>query len=294
MKKLFINNFILKIILFITTTFLILGVCLSKYAFESQTMIDVGFVFECIGILSLPIFCFLLVESFLNTKSKKRYFFRLLIPAFIIFVFQVIIELLYVSDVIESVFRIYQGNIFITLILGLIMLYLFNHKNNWIKSLGILPIIYCLVSFCVNCFEYKYDAEIYWLIYFIRPEYDILAILYILVFFLSYKLLPLFYSFNGLNGQFYKDTPRYRFYLNGLSFAGLFLVSFIYYALIYVDSSIIYWDANMYLICIVSGIIILFYNGRRGYDNKIFRYVSYLSYPIFLIIINMIFYLAII
>ena len=72
--------------------------------------------FRIIGRLSLPIFCYLMVQGYLHTSNVKKYAFRL-------FVFAVISQIPYIYY-----FQINQLNIFMTLVLGLVVLYAYDNK----------------------------------------------------------------------------------------------------------------------------------------------------------------------
>ena len=78
--------------------------------------ITISYVMRKIGRLSFPIFCFLATEGFTHTKNKKRYILGLL-------VFAVISEIPF--NVMKSglVFTLKYQNIFFTLFLGVLMLY---------------------------------------------------------------------------------------------------------------------------------------------------------------------------
>lgn len=289
MKKLFLSNFTLKIIAIISMTFDHLGFLLMSFSFENQAMSLTGYVFRIIGRLSLPLFCLLIVEGSLKTKNFKKYLIRLGIVALLILIFQFIVEMLFLNNVIDASLRFKQGNIFLTLIASAVMIKLFQSNKRYIKILGALPIIYGLLCFVVNGLEYKYNMEIYWLPYYLRGQYDILAIAFSLGIYLSYKILPLLFEFNGLNYKFFDESAKYRFYLNLISSIFIILINLAYYSIIYIDNSFVFWDAGGQLFAIFSVLFILFYNGKRGYDNKIVRVITYSYYPAHLIILYLIF-----
>ena len=115
-RKLFFNGFWLKIIAMIAMTFDHIGFALGTFYYGQSDIINVFIsVFRGIGQIALPIFCFLIVEGVLNTKSISKYFIRLGIVAAVILVGMVITETIPFFK--ENSYSIASmGNIFIDVI----------------------------------------------------------------------------------------------------------------------------------------------------------------------------------
>ncbi|BCN31437.1 TraX family protein [Anaeromicropila herbilytica] len=77
-----------------------------------------------IGRIAFPIFCFLLVEGFVHTRSRKKYCLRLAL-------FAIISEVPFDLAFSGRIFDIYSQNVFFTLVIGFIALMLIEHfKDN--------------------------------------------------------------------------------------------------------------------------------------------------------------------
>ena len=81
------SGFVLKIIAILTMTLDHIAVIASYFGLSNATYN----VFMTIGRLSLPLFCLLIVEGVLHTKSFKKYAIRLGIMAAIISTFLAIV-----------------------------------------------------------------------------------------------------------------------------------------------------------------------------------------------------------
>lgn len=82
---------------------------------QFQIIINCYETFHAIGRISMPIFCFLIVEGFVYTRDVKRYLTRL-------FLFAIISEVPYDLASGTSAFDLAQQNVFFTLAAGLLVL----------------------------------------------------------------------------------------------------------------------------------------------------------------------------
>lgn len=281
MKKTFISGFVLKILAILFMSIDHIGLCLRFFDINPQ----LGGWFQIVGRLALPLFAFLLVEGFIHTKNIKMYFLRLGIVLFLISISQIILQY-----GLNMIFR--AGNIFIDLILGLLILYLINQKG-FKKLFVIIPSLYAVLSFIVCILEKANNITINWFPYFIRTQYGIYAILLIVGFYLAFviakKQLSKQYNvgFESVN----KD-PHFRFQMNLISVGVFIAITLLYYLLVYFVPQINYTDPsfNIQTYSLIAVIILIFYNGYRGYNAKWFQYGSYLYYPLHIVIIYGVFY----
>ena len=282
-KSLIFSSFILKLIAIFTMTLDHVGVYLMMYPSYSVTY-TVGTVFRIIGRIAFPLFAFMLVEGALHTKNWKRYLIRLITLMVAVMIAQVILD--YGFN-----FKVDQGNIFIDLALGLIMIVCFENKKKIIKLLGIIPILYGFLSLICYYLEYKYassNLNILWFPYFVRCQYYFLSMFLIASIYLCYKLLPKLYKLYGLSAELNKDTTKYRIQQNLLSAACIIFYACI--GLILDHYSLACWGANIQSYMILAIVPIMLYNGRIGYTSKWFKICTYLYYPVHLIIIAAIFF----
>ena len=171
MKKC-LSNFDLKLIAIITMTIDHIGVVFGTPFYN---------LLRAVGRLSFPIFAFLLTEGYVHTKSFSKYFLRLLVLA-------VISEIIY--DYVFFGSFIYRGanNIFFTLALGLLTLFLLDKSKSLIKRYFkdkvdlfiILPITYLLIIVIMGLM-----GE------FLNFSYGMLGILVISFFYLFKTNFPL-------------------------------------------------------------------------------------------------------
>lgn len=85
--------------------------------------INLYFIMRKIGRLAFPIFCFLIAEGFSHTRNQKRYALNLLL-------FAAISEIPYNLMHSGTVFNLRTQNIFFTLFLGVVMLYVYKNIDN--------------------------------------------------------------------------------------------------------------------------------------------------------------------
>ncbi|MDR7855456.1 TraX family protein [Tissierella sp.] len=121
-------------------------------------------IYRIIGRLAFPIYCFLLVEGYMHTKDVKKYGIRL-------FIFALISEIPFDYAFYGKIGFSHQ-NIFFTLLIGLVTIYILDNKEekfNYNKSL----VIGCAVLLAT----------------FFFVDYSFIGIVYILAFY-YYKELP--------------------------------------------------------------------------------------------------------
>ncbi len=101
---------------------------------------------RAIGRIAFPIFCFLIVEGYLHTKSYSKYLTRLLI-------FAVISEIPFDLGLYHQLIYLEHQNVFPTLAAGLIVIYFLDHRGTDPVSITILAAC-CLLSYFV-VFDYR-------------------------------------------------------------------------------------------------------------------------------------------
>ena len=270
----------LKVIAIITMT-----IDHAGFFMGSDTPLAIAFRF--IGRLSLPLFCFLIAEGAIHTKSFKKYALRLGIVASAISIPIIIDETLFITGGLLKA----EGNIFIDLLLGALAVYCLTQKKWYLKLLALLPILFSVYTFIGSCIEWcGCHGEILWCPYFIRGEYHWFSVMLIVGFYLAHYLKDLFIRYHsGLSGidvANYKDTNIERNAINIFSLVMLVVVSIAFYICgLLMPAENVYWTLEVQLIAIASGAFILLYNGLRGYNKKWFQYGSYIYYPLHLIII---------
>ena len=196
---------------------------LKVIAILTMTIDHIGFLFynlpcaeafRCIGRLALPLFCFMIAEGAIHTKSFKKYALRLGIMASIISLAMIILE----TPLFDMSMRD-QGIIFIDLLLGALAIYLLRQKQWYFKLLAILPLAYGVASEiamsleCAQCGSY-----ILWFPYFMRTQYGCYGILMIIGFYGAYLLKDLFLKYlsanSGVSVDAYHGTRLERNLIN--------------------------------------------------------------------------------
>ena len=189
MKKC-LSNFDLKLIAIITMTIDHIGVVFGTPFYN---------LLRAVGRLSFPIFAFLLTEGYVHTKSFSKYFLRLLVLA-------LISEVIYDYVFFDSFIYIGANNIFFTLALGLLTLFLLDKSKGLIKRyfkdkvdlVIILPITYLLIVVIMGLM-----GE------FLSFSYGMLGILVISFFYLFKKNFPLTVLSVSLSTLILGDTMQY-------------------------------------------------------------------------------------
>ncbi|HCW72917.1 MAG TPA: hypothetical protein DHM90_02990 [Clostridiaceae bacterium] len=186
--------------------------------------------FRIIGRISFPIFCFLLVEGYFHPRDVRRYSLRLLIFAFIS---EVPFDLAF-SGRMETGHQ----NIFFTLFLGLFAIYMVDVYFAKKPVFGMSGLLLAM-----------------FLSEFLRTDYGILGILYMLVIFALRKIA---------------EPQKYILMAVLITLLNLML------------------SGGLQMYSVISVIYISFYNGKSGPKNDLIKYGFYLAYPLHLLILYLI------
>ena len=112
-----INSFILKMIAIITMVIDHVG----------AVLFPMNMMFRYIGRISFPLFVFLLVEGSIHTSKIRKYELRM-------FLFALISEIPFDLAFSNEIVDIHSQNVFWTLTVGLVMLYLIQNGAAYVKS----------------------------------------------------------------------------------------------------------------------------------------------------------------
>lgn len=270
---------------------------LKVIALLTMTIDHIGFAFNIeplryIGRLALPLFCFMIAEGALHTRSFKKYALRLGIMASIISLAILLSEV--VPFLKNNGFSMRNdGVIFIDLLLGALAVYLLRQNKWYIKLLAILPLAYGITSYiassyeCVGC-----GHTVYWFPFFMRTQYGWYGILLIIGFYAAHLLANVFINYqssmSGVDKELYKGSNFERHSINIISVLVLAAITLSYYLC---ESFVAdaWGTTSIYqiqLYAIIAGAFILLYNGMRGYNKKWFQYGSYIYYPLHMIVIG--------
>ena len=286
-----LSSFWLKVIALLTMTLDHVGYLMPAYNMNHT----VETIFRIIGRIALPLFCFMVAEGVVHTKSFKKYALRLGIMASVVSV------IILFSDLIpffknNGLSMRYEGIIFLDLLLGALSVYLLKQKKWYIKLLAILPFVYGVASFIAADFDYcGCYGKILWFPYFMRTQYGWYGMLLIVAFYFAHFITKLIVKSISQNMQIpydmYEGSNLERLVLNTVSIIFLVVLTFLYYwakLLLPVPHTS---DYSIQLFAIIAGVFILLYNGYRGYNKKWFQYGSYLYYLLHLPIVYLIVYL---
>ncbi|SCJ74447.1 conjugal transfer protein TrbP [uncultured Eubacterium sp.] len=184
---------------------------------QFQIIINCYEIFHAIGRISMPIFCFLIVEGFVYTRDVKRYLTRL-------FLFAIISEVPYDLASGTAAFDLAQQNVFFTLAAGLLVLMVMKRYREQELIMIAAPIIIAAATYYLKFDGSYYGVLMMVLFYLLRGKrlgkcaaVFALQIAIMMVFSESFDLnqvlaaLPLIaiYFYNGRRGM----KLKYFFYI---------------------------------------------------------------------------------
>ena len=148
------NVLILKIIA-------LTSMIIDHYGAIFQNGVD---IYRIIGRLAFPIYAFLLVEGYTHTRNVKKYAIRLLL-------FAVISEVPFDLAFYNRIGFIHQ-NIFFTLFIGVILMYLLDNKEKKYNFNSNLLIIAAGFVAMISNVDYNFIGIIYILIFYYTKDFD--------------------------------------------------------------------------------------------------------------------------
>lgn len=143
--------------------------------------------FNVIGRIAFPIFAFQITEGYIHTKDLKKYFKRLIVFAII----SQISFMLFLSTF-TSPFTL---NIFFTLLLGLLSIYIYNKIPNKFLAI-VIGIIISIFAEIINVDYGAWGIIIIMIFYIFKDKKVIMSLLYILSCFIKYLPNLLKYNFH--------------------------------------------------------------------------------------------------
>lgn len=222
-----------------------------------------------IGRIAMPLYAFFIVEGMRYTRNRIRYLLQLLMMGVIVNVF----TLIFLHD--------YVGSIFDTFFMAGLFIYLIEHENTYLKPLALIPLIIGFLS------SFSFFP--------IRLEYGFYGVFTVLIFYLGYVLVnqisKSYCEKFSLDINEYKKEKEFTFYYVLISFLlfiafNLLCTIFSNYLYLYLDATNVDYKIQNY--SIIAGLLLLFYNGKRGYNKPWFKYGCYVFYPLHLVIIYLI------
>lgn len=291
-----LSSFVLKVIGLLLMTLDHLGLFLmTRYYGVNDGLYQMAYVFRCVGRVAMPIFALLVSEGVRHSRKPWNYFFRLL--AMHLGISLVLTIYLYAIPHPGIAPEAIEGNAFADLSLLALTLILFRQKG-WKKTLSALPIALAVLAYVVQTYERANAVTIQWFPAYLRPGYSLMGLLIGIGFYFAYPIAdamskPLIQN-SGISMEQYRQTPSYRGAVNIAGIVLFFLIEVSFWGISYIGYSYDFRPYDTYYMqmqsyCLLAILPLYFYSGKRGYDSKAFRFISYFYYPVHLAILFLIF-----
>ena len=173
------SSFVLKIIAIITMFIDHIGYAIfGKFSF-----------FNYIGRIAFPIFAFQISEGYMHTKNLKKYFLRL-------FIFAIVSQIPFMlfCKIISNDFSL---NIFFTLLLGLISIYIYDKSKYKIVGIISAVLIGILANFS-HCDYGFYGVAIIFLFYVFKNDFMKSSIAFMISTAIKYLIPIIKYGFHNI------------------------------------------------------------------------------------------------
>lgn len=270
-KHLVLSSFFLKIIAMVA----VLSDHIA-FVFVSPALFTYDLM-RIIGRLAFILFAFFVSEGIVKTRNYDRYLLRLFI------MYLVMQALSIVAFSYDSSFA--YPNVFATLLAGASFLTYFETKR-WKRVYYLVPFIAVMI---INYLFY-YQRMSYLKVY--TGDYAFYGLALIIAFYIGRKIALYLYAHyipapnEDSENKSNEQNLQKQFVLNVASSVSLLFITFIWYILSVFSKS----STNMALQSygLITIFLLLLYNGKLGYNQKPFRIIYYLFFPVHLIIIALI------
>lgn len=203
-----------------------------------------------VGRMAFPIFAFLIVEGYIHTSDYKKYIKRLLIFGLLS---EIPFNLIYTGSIIFP----FHQNVLFTLVLGLLIINEIDKiKNNKEIKLRVKSILKILLFLLITIIGFV--------------DYGITGVLTIVVFYLFRE-----FKFAWL-GQLISLILLYIVFFKGQS---IIINIFNYEYFLPIQG-----------MGVLSLILIWLYNGKKGNNSKLLKYIFYSFYPVHMLMLYLIYY----
>ena len=192
------------------------GLIYPNLVSSTGALATVSNLFDIIGRIAFPLFCFFVVEGYFKTRSRVKYLLYLLI-------FGVISEVPFDMFTTASFFNMNWNNVMFTLALVLITIWIIDTLKEKMKKLPkavwyivslLIVLVMCIVSMCLSL-DYEHHAILIGYFFYLFYETRLLSIIfgYISMYTQPWALLGfgLTLTYNGERGKQYKML-NYLFY----------------------------------------------------------------------------------
>jgi hypothetical protein len=290
-----LDEFWLKIIAIVSMTFDHLGYFLQAYTTTNELL---STVFRIIGRLAFPLFAFMLAEGLRKTTDVKKYLLRLFWVFLPIFVGEAAMYVLHLTEAVDWAVNP-PAQIFTTLVLFALFGY-FQRKTTKAKYLCLIPVAYTVFAFVGEMTTYCLSQSNFFRFYplFAMPQYTIYGLLVFLGFYYAPSFAKRFVKralqLDEAGFLEYQDTPDFQALKNIIGVVVLTFVTVVFWGLFTFIPALAeldprFFNMSIQVYALADVLLLMCYDGKRGYDAKWFRWVTYLYYPVHLAIIALVF-----
>ena len=268
-KPLALSGFLIKVFAFLFMTLDHIGVFLSMKGGFSEA----ADVLRYLGRLAFPLFVFLLAEGMRLSHRRGRYLLRTGLAWAVITLPE---TLLVYIPAFSSAIGYGPGNLdphpFTDIFFLCLLLYCLTLKG-WKKAFAVLP-----AAFFIFCFYLEYfDSGNPYLPYYLRSGYNLFGMVLALAFFAANVALD----------KWKPGAPRLlRNIVNIACLGFVVLVCYFAYAAVgFEGKRFMEWE----IYALFSGLFLLLYSGKRGYDAPWWRVFSYSYFLLHMAVLYVIF-----